>query len=143
MFRTPPGALEGPGLNGSRSKGTGPRWTVVTADGRTVCDRCSIADSFVRRLRGLLGRRRLARGEGLLISPSSSIHTCFMRFPIDAVFLDRGFRVVQVSPNVRPWRLAGARRARLVLELAAGESSRQGIRSGEELALVVSAGGGA
>jgi uncharacterized membrane protein (UPF0127 family) len=114
---------------------------VVAADGRTVCDRCSIADSFVPRLRGLLGRRRLDRGEGLLISPSSSIHTCFMRFPIDAVFLDRGFRVVHVSPNVRPWKLAGSRRARLVLELAAGESSRRGIRSGEELALVVAAGG--
>jgi uncharacterized protein len=113
---------------------------VVADDGRVVCERCAIADSFVPRLRGLLGRRELPTGEGLLLSPSSSIHTFFMRFPIDAVFLDRGFRVVGVAPNVRPWRLAGRKRARRVLELPAGESERRRIRAGDQLTVVGSRG---
>jgi uncharacterized membrane protein (UPF0127 family) len=114
---------------------------VVAEDGRVVCERCSIADSFLPRLRGLLGRRDLPSGEGILLSPSSSIHTFFMRFPIDAVFLDRAFRVVGVAPNVRPWRLAGRKRARRVLELHAGESELRGIRPGEQLNVVVGEGG--
>jgi uncharacterized protein len=109
---------------------------VVLGDGRIVCERCSVADSFASRLRGLLGRRELPPGEGLLLSPSSSVHTFFMRFTIDAVFLDRGFRVVGVSPNVRPWKLAGRRGARRVLELAAGEAARRAVRAGEQLMLV-------
>jgi uncharacterized protein len=121
MFRKPPSAA------------------VVDAAGRTICDRCSIADTFVRRLRGLLGRPALAPGEGLLLSPGSSVHTFFMRFPIDAVFLDRGLRVVHVSSDMRPWRLAGCRRSRSVLELQAGEARRRGIRTGDELQVVGSA----
>ena len=95
--------------------------------------RCRIADGFFSRLRGLLGRRGLEPGEGLLLSPSSSVHTLFMRFPIDVVFLDRGLRVVGVSDDVRPWRLTGRRGARHVLELAAGQAQAHGIRAGERL----------
>jgi len=104
-------------------------------DGRVVVQRCELADTFVTRLRGLLGRRGLEPGEGLLLSPSSSVHTLCMRFPIDVVFLDRGLRVVGVSPHVRPWRLAGRRGARHVLELAAGGAHAGGIRAGERLTL--------
>jgi uncharacterized membrane protein (UPF0127 family) len=109
---------------------------VVASDGRVVCERCAMAESFATRLRGLLGRRQLQRGEGLLLSPSSSVHTFFMRFSIDVVFLDRSLRVVGVSPNVRPWRLAACRGTRRVLELPAGESDERAIRVGEQLTLV-------
>jgi uncharacterized membrane protein (UPF0127 family) len=71
---------------------------LLGADGSVACERCVVADSFFTRLRGLLGRRELSRDEGLLIRPGSSIHTWFMRFPIDVVFLDRDLRV---SPLVR------------------------------------------
>jgi uncharacterized protein len=101
-----------------------------------VCERCSLADSFVRRLRGLLGRRELPRGEGMLLSPSSTVHTSFMRFPIDAVFLNRDFDVVGIAANLRPWRFAGRAGARSVLELPAGESARRGLRVGERLSFV-------
>src|SRR5207253_3120640 len=106
---------------------------LVGPDGRTVCDRCSVADTFLPRLRGLLGRRGLAPGEGLLLRPCSSIHTMFMRFAVDVVFLDRELRVVHVVPNLRPWRLAASKGARSVLELAAGESDPRRIRAGEAL----------
>ena len=109
--------------------------TLVGGDGRVVLERCAVADGFLTRLRGLLGRRGLEAGEGLLLSPSSSVHTVFMRFPIDVVFLDRGLRVLGVVPNLRPWRLAGRRGARHVLELAAGQAQARAIRHGEHLTL--------
>jgi uncharacterized protein len=58
-----------------------------------------------------------------------------MRFPIDAVFVDRDMRVVGVEPELRPWRWASRRRARAVLELSAGESERRGVQVGERLTL--------
>ena len=100
------------------------------ADGRLACERCLVADNPLTRLRGLLGRGPLREGQGLLLRPAASIHTWFMRGPIDAVFLDRGLVVVGVATNVRPWRFAGRRGARSVLELAAGESSRRAIGPG-------------
>ena len=72
------------------------------------------------RMRGLLGRAGLAPGEGLLIERCSSIHTCFMRFAIDVVYLDADWRVVKKVRRLAPWRFSGCRRAAHTLELAAG-----------------------
>jgi uncharacterized membrane protein (UPF0127 family) len=109
--------------------------TVLRADERPVCERCIVAETPLMRLRGLLGRSRLVSGDGLLIRPTSAIHTCFMRFPIDAVFLDRDLVVLKVVSDLRPWRLASRRGAKSVLELAAGESERRGVQAGERLRL--------
>jgi uncharacterized membrane protein (UPF0127 family) len=106
-------------------------------DGTVVCDRCTLARTPVRRMRGLLGRRGLSEGEGLLLQPAGSIHTFFMRFPIDAVFLDAERRVLKIAPDVRPWRTAAAKRAKAVLELAAGEATRVGLATGDVLQLEV------
>ena len=86
------------------------------------------------RMRGLLGRKGLAPGEGLMITKTGSVHTSFMRFPIDAVFLDRELRVRRVvagHPAVQG-RLRH-RGARHVLELAAGEAARAAITEGLRL----------
>jgi uncharacterized protein len=107
----------------------------VLAHARVVCDSCAVADTMWTRLRGLMGRGELEPGEGLLLRPSGSIHTCFMRFAIDVVFLDRELRVLAMSPAVRPWRLRLQRGARAVLELPAGEAGRAGIAPGEHLTL--------
>jgi uncharacterized membrane protein (UPF0127 family) len=109
--------------------------TVTDAERRLVCERCTVADRMLARLRGLLGRSELRAGEGLLLRPAPSIHTWFMRFPIDAVFLDGELRVLAVRRNLRPWRMAGRRGARAVLELAAGEAERRGVRVGTQLML--------
>jgi uncharacterized membrane protein (UPF0127 family) len=103
------------------------------ADGRLACERCLVADTPLTRLRGLLGRGPLGEGQGLLLRPAAAIHTWFMRGPIDAVFLDRALVVVSVAANVRPWRVAGRRGARSILELAAGESLRRAIAPGSRL----------
>jgi uncharacterized membrane protein (UPF0127 family) len=101
--------------------------------GGIACERCRIADRPLSRMRGLLGRRRLESGEGLLLRPAPSVHTFFMRFPIDAVFLDREGTVVKVRANVRPWRLAGCRGAHATLELPAGEAELRAIRESDRL----------
>ena len=110
--------------------------SVHAGAGRVVCERCFVADTASARMRGLLGRDRLDRGEGLLLQPGGSIHTFFMRFPIDAVFLDRGLRVVGLTPELAPWRLAGRRHAHSVLELAAGEIGERAVTVGERLYLL-------
>jgi uncharacterized membrane protein (UPF0127 family) len=115
--------------NDSRMK----KLVLVGPHGQLVCDICHVADRPHTRVRGVIGWRTLRRGEGMLIRPSFSIHTAFVRFPIDAVFLDRGMKVLAIRHNMKPWRLAGARRAYAVLELAEGEAERLGIRTGDYL----------
>jgi uncharacterized membrane protein (UPF0127 family)/CheY-like chemotaxis protein len=94
-----------------------------------------LADRPLPRMKGLIGRRGLPAGEGLLLTPAPAIHTAFMRFPIDALFLDRNLRVVNIVECLRPWRIAAQRRARAVLELAAGECARRGVEVGDRLEL--------
>jgi uncharacterized protein len=109
--------------------------TLRRDDGTIVCERCTVADSPLTRLRGLLGRDRLEPGEGLLLRPASAVHTYFMRFSIDVVFLDRALVVLGISDGVDPWRAASRRGAKAVLELPAGESSRRGLAVGDQLTL--------
>lgn len=106
---------------------------VLRDDGSAVCERCIVADRMLPRMKGLLGRRELPSGEGMLIRPAPSIHTFFMRFPIDAVFLARDGEVLKVSSNVKPWRARSCRRAHSVLELAAGEAERRMVARGDRL----------
>ena len=111
------------------------RSVVNVTRGQVVCEHLVIANRPLRRMRGMLGRRTLPAGEGLLLTPAPSVHTAFMRFPIDVVFLDRQLEVVKVVEQLRPWRMASARRARLTLELATGEASARGIAVGDQLEL--------
>ena len=77
-----------------------------------------VAESLFERMRGLIGRDAPAPGHGLLIKKCNAIHTCFMRFAIDATFLDREGRVVRTVRGIKPWRLFvwGGFRATQVLE---------------------------
>ena len=102
-------------------------------DGDVVCEHCLLAETALARCRGLLGRSGLSSGEGMLLRPASSIHTAFMRFAIDAVFLDRANQVVRVASSLRPWRTAARRKAHAVLELAAGEAARRRLVPGDRL----------
>jgi uncharacterized membrane protein (UPF0127 family) len=113
-----------------------PEVALANDDGTVVCERCLLAETPLARLRGLLGRSGLSSGEGLLLRPAGSIHTAFMKFTIDAVFLDRDLRVVKVVPELVPWRTAACRGARAVLELPAGEAHRRGLRAGLSLTQV-------
>jgi uncharacterized protein len=108
--------------------------TLRREDGRVVCERCIVADRAHRRMRGLLGRRGLKPGEGMVLRPAWNVHTAFMRFPIDVVFLDSDQVVVRLERAVASWRTVSCRGAREVVELAAGECERRGLEVGDRVA---------
>jgi uncharacterized membrane protein (UPF0127 family) len=108
--------------------------TLTTEDGTVVCARCHLAVNPWTRLRGLLGRASLDDDEGLLLRPAGSIHMFFMRFAIDAVFCDRDLVVLDVVHDLKPWRMAGKRGAKVVIELPVGAGGR--FAEGQRLAIV-------
>ena len=102
-------------------------------DGTLVCAHCAIAANPWTRFRGLMGRPPLGPDEGILSTRTGSIHMFFMRFPIDAVFCDGDLRVLHVVRDLQPWRTAGKRGAKSVIELRAGGAA--GVQLGERLQL--------
>ncbi len=107
--------------------------SLTREDGRVVCEHLLVATRPLPRMRGLLGRADLASNEGILLRPAGSVHTFFMRFPIDVVFLDRDEVVVGIEESLPPWKTAGRRGAKAVVELAAGECERRGLQVGDRL----------
>lgn len=104
-----------------------------TEDGRLVCI-AEVADTFLTRLCGLLGRRELADGEGLWLKPCRSVHTIGLRFPIDVIHLNRDSVVTKVDVRLRPHRVSkGPRRTASVLELYARTAARLGIEVGDSM----------
>jgi uncharacterized membrane protein (UPF0127 family) len=88
--------------------------------GKVVINRLEVATTFSQRFWGLQFRRSLAPGEGLLIAPCNSIHTCWMRFSITALFVDGDGKIMKVCPGLRPWRATyPAWGAKCVIELPA------------------------
>jgi uncharacterized membrane protein (UPF0127 family) len=95
-----------------------------------------LADTGATRRKGLLGRDALAPGTGLYLRPCASIHTWFMRFPIDVVFLGAEGRILKIVARLAPFRLAwGGLHARDTLELPAGAASRAGLLAGDRLSV--------
>ena len=102
--------------------------------GTVLAERATVARSFWARFRGLMGRRELPAGEALIFNKNSSVHTFWMRFPIDVLFTDRqdvvvGFR--EAMPPHRPY--AGARGAYRTIELPAGAIARTATARGDQL----------
>src|SRR4051794_20628458 len=97
-----------------------------------------MATNPVLRLRGLLGKKQLPVGEGILLRPCASVHTMFMRFPIDVVFCDRDLRVLSIVSAMPKWRMRSQRGAKITIELAAGEAAHRGVQVGSLLPLVPS-----
>src|SRR4051812_10359261 len=83
------------------------------AGGEVVCEHCEIADTPLKRMRGLLGRSDLGPDEGMLFRPAGSIHMMFMRFPIDVLFCDRQLVVVGVERGLAPWKTAKRKGAKV------------------------------
>jgi uncharacterized membrane protein (UPF0127 family) len=85
------------------------------------------------RFRGLMLRSHLTLGEGILIPDCRSVHTCFMRFPIDVVYLTRDNEVVKIVPRMKPWRVSACMAGCLVLEAPAGWAARVGLQEGDRV----------
>lgn len=103
--------------------------------GTIVAERTQVASDPWSRFWGLMGRRELPEGSGMLITPCSSIHMFFMRFPIDVVFLDRDNVVVKVVHGIRPWTMAMGGGGKKALELPAGAAAALHISEGHQLDL--------
>ena len=107
--------------------------TKATAIGHSI----AVADTFLSRFFGLMGKRAVSPGGGLWISPSSGVHTCWMRMPIDIVALDSNLRIVKLGHRVGPWRISGlGLKTHSILELAAGRIEECGLTVGDQLKMV-------
>lgn len=110
-----------------------PKLIVNLTRANIVCERVELADRPLTRMRGLLGRARLRPGEGVLLQPAPSIHTAFVQFEFDAVFLDMNLSIVRIVERIKPWRIVAARRAASVLQIAAGEAGARGVMVGDQI----------
>jgi uncharacterized membrane protein (UPF0127 family) len=103
---------------------------------RVVAGTVELAVTRATRRRGLLGRDGLADGHALLIAPCSSIHTWFMRFPIDVIFVKRDGLVLKTRAAIPAWRMAFGWGAYAVVELPAGAVAQAGVAAGDRLELI-------
>jgi uncharacterized membrane protein (UPF0127 family) len=111
-----------------------------TSNGHLIADAVELATTRAARRRGLLGRDRLDPGHALIIAPCSSIHTWFMRFPIDVIFVRRNGTVVKTRAAIPAWRMAFGGGAYAVVELPAGAAAQAGVKAGDLLNLEFGAG---
>jgi uncharacterized membrane protein (UPF0127 family) len=116
-----------------------PQRRIVITDATTAITVCSagvLANTFTLRLFGLLGKRGIHPDSGLLIKPSTGVHTFGMRFPIDIVSLDRQNRVLSLWEKVGPWRIRGVHpKTKSIRELAAGKIRQCAIEPGDQLVI--------
>jgi uncharacterized membrane protein (UPF0127 family) len=100
-----------------------------------LADSAEVADTSAKRRTGLLKHDGLAAGQGLWIVPCESVHTFFMKFPIDLVYLDRKHKVRKIRHRMAPWRMSICLSAHSILELPAGVLEATGTQAGDQLAI--------
>jgi hypothetical protein len=121
-------------LTKSRRQEPNTTWKISNLTRGTVLgERVETAEDGAARRKGLLGRNGLVRGEGLWIVPCESVHTFFMRFSIDLVYVDREKRVRKIKSGVPPWRMSACLSAHSVIELAPGAALAAKTQSGDQL----------
>ena len=101
-----------------------------------VASALELASESASRNRGLLGRASLSHEHAFILAPANVVHTFFMQFPIDLVFVSRTGEVLKVRAAVPAWRIAGRLRAFAVIEFAAHALERSGTRVGDTLTIV-------
>jgi uncharacterized protein len=104
--------------------------------GQVIATSAEMALTRANRNRGLLGRDHLAPGHALVLAPCFSIHTGFMRFPIDVIFIKRDGRIVKICPAVPAWRMKVGWGAYAAIELPAGTMAQTRLKAGDTLELV-------
>ncbi len=90
--------------------------------GKIIADKLEMKNSYLGRLIGLLGKKGLKGGQGIILSPCAQVHTCFMRFAIDVVFISKDFKVLKIIKNMGSWHFSPiVLKSLYTLEVAAGE----------------------
>lgn len=126
-------AAEGQSRGGASSQIGGRLSIRNVTRGTDLASAAEVAGTGAQRSKGLLGRTGLAPGEALWIVPCEAVHTFFMKFSLDLVYLDRRRRIVKIKRNVAPWRLSACVRAHSVIEFAAGALHPEGVHLGDQL----------
>jgi uncharacterized membrane protein (UPF0127 family) len=104
--------------------------------GETLATRSNKVDTFLRRGLGLMGKKSLPDGGGLIIEPCNGVVSFFMRFPIDVLFIGREGDVRHVLPSLTPWKMSKVvRGSRFVIELPAGSIARTGTEAGDRITI--------
>lgn len=99
-----------------------------------VLENVKLASSFMEKFKGLMGRKKLNKSEGLMLLSCNSIHTCFMRFPIDVVFLNMDHEVIAMRRSVKPWRMVNfIKKAYITVEMPEGTIEHKNIEIGDLL----------
>ena len=102
---------------------------------QVIAENLTLNDTFFSRLIGLMGKRNLPPGSGIILKPCTQIHTCFMRFNIDVIFLDADLQVLHIVENMPPWRISPLfLKARYTIELPAN-TLKGSIKKGDKLVL--------
>lgn len=113
--------------------------SVLRKNGDIIVGTIEVADRWYQRMRGLLGRSQLESDRGMHITPCNGIHTFFMKFPLDLIFLNRSLEVVKIEKNVVPGRtVAGGVGAWSVVELAGGTLTNGELTVGDKVTLETS-----
>jgi uncharacterized membrane protein (UPF0127 family) len=93
-----------------------------------------LANTFFKRFIGWMGKKNIKQEEGLLLIPCRSVHTCFMKFPIDVLFLDASGKVIHMIENMKPWRVSPiVNGSAAVLEVSGGAAASSGIQLGDRI----------
>jgi uncharacterized membrane protein (UPF0127 family) len=111
---------------------------IVNADTKAMLARDAlVADSFLLRLKGLLGRDEFLFGEGLLIKPCSMVHCLGMKINIDVLFISKNNEIIHIIEKMSPGRISPwIKQALEVLELPEGQVARTGTRLGQKIKIV-------
>lgn len=106
----------------------------IEQTGKLIASNVSLADTYFKRLKGLMFKETLKYDEGLLITPCNSIHMFFMKFPLDVLFVDKENNIVGMSKNIKPWRISKVFfKAHYVVELPTGTIERLKMSEGDTL----------
>ncbi len=106
----------------------------IIMDGKIIIQKCNIATDFFSRLRGLMFRKQLSESEAIFFPHCNSIHTFFMRFPIDAIFIDNKYRVQKIIESVKPWKVIFPQKNVFgVIETKSLTAKNAGIKTGKEI----------
>jgi uncharacterized membrane protein (UPF0127 family) len=106
----------------------------IKKDGKVIFDNCKVATSFFTRFMGLMGKKEMGKDETIIFPRCNSIHTFFMRMPIDVVFVSHNGRIVRIYHDLNPWKmLAPVKGAKHAVEMAAGCSAEKALSEGDML----------
>jgi uncharacterized membrane protein (UPF0127 family) len=100
--------------------------------GQVVANPAVMASSPLTRMKGLLGRASMPANEAIILRPASSIHTLFMRFALDIIYLDRDNKVLKLVPDLVPYRFSAGSKAHTVLEMTSGATASMDLQRGDQ-----------